>query len=226
MSKALIGIVGQSGTGKSSSLEGLPPEATIILDLERKGFPFKGINRFRVVPINNVADYYEQAKKAIETPGVKYVVHESLTKFFELLLSSARRTKKGYDIYSFFNESVRNFFDVTVKNEKAVNIFTAIDEIVKVSLPDGGEQSLRRIKVAGKEHEGMIEKELLMVLFTEVRKEKPGAPLSYCFQTNTDGITSAKTPRGMFSEQYISNDLASVIKKATEYYTGESDSIS
>jgi len=103
-----------------------------------------------------------------------------------------------------------------VKNEKAIFIFTAIDEIVRVTQPTGGEYNTRRIKVQGKQHEGCIEKELLMVLFTEVRKGENS--IDYCFQTNSDGVTSAKTPLGMFDDLYIPNDLNEVIKACNAYY--------
>jgi hypothetical protein len=57
-----------------------------------------------------------------------------------------------------------------------------------------------------------------MVLFTEVRKNEKTEEMEYFFQTNTDGVTSAKTPMGMFDEQLIPNDIVTVLKKAEEYY--------
>ncbi len=104
-----------------------------------------------------------------------------------------------------------------VKNDRAVIVFTAIDEIVQVAQPSGDTYNVRRIKVQGKQHEGCIEKEFLMVLFTEARRDKEGK-VRYTFQTNSDGITSAKTPMGMFSEAYIDNDINAVINAAKKYY--------
>ena len=49
MNKPLIGIVGSSGTGKSTSLRNLPLKDTIIVDLERKGFPFKEAKNFQTI---------------------------------------------------------------------------------------------------------------------------------------------------------------------------------
>jgi hypothetical protein len=103
-----------------------------------------------------------------------------------------------------------------VKNDRAVVVFTAIDEIVQIAQPSGDSYNVRRIKVQGKQHEGCIEKEFLMVLFTEVKRDKDG--IRYVFQTNSDGITSAKTPLGMFKDAYIDNDLAAVIDTAKKYY--------
>ena len=56
------------------------------------------------------------------------------------------------------------------------------------------------------------------MLFTEVRKNEKTEEMEYFFQTNTDGITSAKTPMGMFDERLIPNDIVMVLEKAEEYY--------
>ena len=213
MNKPLIGIVGSSGTGKSTSLRNLPLKDTIIIDLERKGFPFKEAKNFQTI----TATMLPEIEKAIETAtkNADIVVIESFTKYCEILIDVAQKQYKGFDIWNYYNKQIRNTLE-SLKNEKATVVVTAIDEIVKIMQPTGGEYNTRRIKVQGKVHEGCIEKEFLLVLFTEVRREKDS--IEYCFQTNSDGITSAKTPMGMFSDLYIPNDLNTVINSVEEYY--------
>ena len=213
MNKPIIGIVGGSGTGKSTSLRNLPADKTTIIDLERKGFPFKEAKQFDIISVDKIPDVNPAIEKAIKNSDI--VVFESFTKYCEQLSSYASKMYKGYDVWSYYNKQIRDLLD-KVKNEKAIFIFTAIDEIVRVTQPTGGEYNTRRIKVQGKQHEGCIEKELLMVLFTEVRKGENS--IDYCFQTNSDGVTSAKTPLGMFDDLYIPNDLNEVIKSCNEYY--------
>jgi molybdopterin-guanine dinucleotide biosynthesis protein len=213
MNKPLIGIVGSSGTGKSTSLRNLPLNETIIIDLERKGFPFKEAKNFQTI----TATILPEIKQAIETAtkNADIVVIESFTKYCEILIDVAQKQYKGFDIWNYYNKQIRDTLE-SLKNEKATVVVTAIDEIVKIMQPTGGEYNTRRIKVQGKVHEGCIEKEFLLVLFTEVRREKDS--IEYCFQTNSDGITSAKTPMGMFSDMYIPNDLNTVINSMEEYY--------
>ena len=213
MNKPIIGIVGGSGTGKSTSLRRLPPNKTTIIDLERKGFPFKEAKAFDIISVDKIPDVNPAIEKAIKNSEI--VVFESFTKYCEQLYSYACKMYKGYDVWTYYNKQIRDLLD-KVKNEKAIFIFTAIDEIVRVTQPTGGEYNTRRIKVQGKQHEGCIEKELLMVLFTEVRKGENS--IDYCFQTNSDGVTSAKTPLGMFDDLYIPNDLNEVIKSCNAYY--------
>ena len=42
MSSKLIGIVGETGTGKSTSIKHLNPEETYIINVAKKELPFKG----------------------------------------------------------------------------------------------------------------------------------------------------------------------------------------
>lgn len=141
---------------------------------------------------------------------------ESFTKYVETLIALAQASFKGFDVWSYYNRMIRATLE-KVKNDRAIVIFTGIDEIVQVAQPSGDTYNVRRIKVQGKQHEGCIEKEFLMVLFTEVKRDKEGN-VRYVFQTNSDGITSAKTPMGMFKDAYIDNDIAVVIEAAKKYY--------
>jgi len=215
MSKAIIGIVGGSGTGKSTSLRNLPPDKTYIIDLERKGMPFPKKFPY-TAPCSSTTEFDAALKDALADESCEVIVIESFTKYVEILHTLADRSFKGFDIWNYYNREIRTMLD-KVKNDHAVVIFTAVDEIVELVQPSGNTFNVRRIKVQGKQHAGSIEKEFLMVLFTEVKRDKEGNT-RYVFQTNSDGITSAKTPMGMFPEAYIDNDVNAVIETAKTYY--------
>ena len=215
MSKPIIGIVGGSGTGKSTSLRNLPPEKTYIIDLERKGMPFPKKFPY-TAPCSSTTEFDAALKDALADESCEVIVIESFTKYVEILHTLADKSFKGFDIWNYYNREIRTMLD-KVKNDHAVVIFTAVDEIVELVQPSGNTFNVRRIKVQGKQHAGSIEKEFLMVLFTEVKRDKEGNT-RYVFQTNSDGITSAKTPMGMFPEAYIDNDVNAVIETAKTYY--------
>jgi hypothetical protein len=218
MSKPIIGIVGGSGTGKSTSLRNLPPEKTYIIDLERKGMPFPKKFPY-IADCSNIKEFDAALNAALADESCEVIVIESFTKYVETLIGLAQASFKGFDVWSYYNRMIRATLD-KVKNDHAAVIFTAIDEIVQVAQTDGDTYNVRRVKVQGKQHEGCIEKEFLMVLFTEVKRDKDGN-VRYVFQTNSDGITSAKTPMGMFTEAYIDNDVNAVIEAAKNYYDNE-----
>ena len=215
MSKAIIGIVGGSGTGKSTSLRNLPPDKTYIIDLERKGMPFPKKFPY-TAPCSSTTEFDAALKDALADESCEVIVIESFTKYVETLIALAQASFKGFDVWSYYNRMIRATLD-KVKNDHAAVIFTAIDEIVQIAQTNGDTYNVRRVKVQGKQHEGCIEKEFLMVLFTEVKRDKDGNT-RYVFQTNSDGITSAKTPMGMFPEAYIDNDVNVVIEAAKKYY--------
>ena len=51
-----------------------------------------------------------------------------------------------------------------------------------------------------------------IVLFSEIVDKK------YCFITQSDGNTTAKTPMEMFQDEMIDNDLKAVDRRIREYY--------
>lgn len=215
--KPLIAIVGPSGSGKSTSLRNLSPATTIILDGERKGFPFRGIEQFKVFPFENQAQHDDAFKKALDMPGTELIVVESLTKLFEQIKTLCQRSFKGFDIYGNYSKMVLKTLN-DYKNTKATVVVTSIDDIVDIESVDGSKISKRMIAVDGKEQRGKLEKEFLMVFFTEPRKNKSGN-MEYWFQTNTDGTTTAKTPMDMFKEQLIANDMAACLKRMNEHFS-------
>ena len=54
-----------------------------------------------------------------------------------------------------------------------------------------------------------------IVLYTNV--EKKDEKLNYTFVTQNDGSNTCKSPRGMFEEYKIPNDLQYVLTKVHEY---------
>lgn len=215
--KPLIGIVGPSGSGKSTSLRGLDPATTVILDGERKGFPFKGGEKFRIRPFTTHFEFEKLLGEAIADTKVKNIVVESFTKYSEQIKLFCATTYKGYDVWSNYAKNMRALLE-KVKNTNANIIFTAIDEIVKIPQVDGSETCRRCISIEGQELKGKIEKEFLLVLFTEPRKNKDGK-MEYLFQTNTDGITTAKSPMDMFRDMNIPNDMSAVLTAMEKYYS-------
>jgi SpoU rRNA methylase family enzyme len=215
LSKPLVAVVGPSGSGKSTSLRNLDPAKTIILDGEQKGFPFTGANKFRVKPFANNGQFNTELKWALSQPDVEVVVIESFTKVAYQIKQVCAQAFKGYDIWSNYSKMVRNAINAC-KNSKAIVVFTSIDDIVEILQPDGTSLSKRMIGYEGKElgKQGGIEPDFLVVLFTDIRKDSAGK-IAYRFETNNDGVTTAKTPMGLFNERFIDNDLKLVIDAIT-----------
>ena len=211
----VIAVVGQSGTGKTTSIEQLPPEQTCIINIERKPLPFPGKLKFNELRPTTAPEIENVVKVALANTAYKYIVIDSFTKYCELLMQTCRSAFKGYDIFTQYNDHVFTFLE-TIKNcNHAFVIITAIDEMVMIEQPNGARVSQRRIAVEGKKWEGKVEKEFTCVLYTDVRKLNNN--IVYQFQTNNDGVSQAKSPRGLFTQLYIPNDLNAVCKEYMKF---------
>lgn len=91
--------------------------------------------------------------------------------------------------------------------------------------PVTGEKMIKP-KIAGQ----MIEKQLTFeglfskVLYCKPKVDKMDNKIEYGFYTRKSGSTSdfpAKTPRGLFEEEFIPNDLAYVFEEVRKFNEGE-----
>jgi energy-coupling factor transporter ATP-binding protein EcfA2 len=222
LNKPLIAIVGPSGSGKSTSLRNLDPATTRIIDIERKGLPWRLTPEWEqsIIQVDDPSGLKynmekvlgNSAKNIAPMAGIKVLVIESFLKYCEVQMFYSRAANKNYDIFNDYNNAVGDLLD-KAKNNKIIVIFTCTDEIVKIPQASGTEQGAKRIKIEGKKWEGCIEKEFLLVLYTEAKINPTTKKMEYFFVTNTDGINSAKTPMWMELPQLIPNDINEVIKK-------------
>ncbi len=217
-SKPNILIVGQSGSGKSCSLEQLfrkHAKNVAYVDFERKGLPFlfdvSSLGFFREV------DDYDKAQEVlteVKKSPCSIVVYESLTNYCELMRDAMKRKYTGWDIWNGYNAGFRNFLKFNKSLERLV-IMTGSDEVVYVEQAEGTRVSRLRCFIQGKEYEGKVEKEFLVVLFCNAKKGKDGR-IMHVFQAHTDGITSAKCPQWLKLDNDMPNDVSLVVDKLVE----------
>ena len=221
----IVAIVGQTGTGKSTSIENLDPKETVIIGCTNKALPFRGwkqhyssgeggnylitVDSKKIV---SVLDYVSKSK-----PEVKQVIIDD----FQYLMSSEFMNRSGETGWEKFTDIARHVWDVVTKarelREDLKVFFLSHDEIITENF-----QPKRKIKTIGKLLDDKITLEGLftVVLFTEIIKDQ-NKELKYTFITQNDGTTTAKSPKGMFEEMHIPNDLTDVIAKMNAYYEGE-----
>lgn len=215
MKKPNIFICGASGTGKSTSLENLNPERTIILNVEQKQLPFKSASKFkRQAMISTLEQFDKFFNENLKKEDVDVVVIESFTSLCELIMVKARKTQTGFDIFNYYNDTVWKY----VQQSKSADCYVVFLGIDQSETTDSG-VIWRSVKVEGQKLKGTIEKEFVMTLFT-VMKANEKNEIKYEFITKGDPGRSAKSPREMLPD-VMPNDLAEVIKLSEQYYTGE-----
>jgi hypothetical protein len=221
----IIAVVGQTGTGKSTSIESLNPKETAIINIVGKPLPFKGWkarynNEHKNYSVSvSAKDIVSALKKISDSrPEIKVIVIDD----FQYLMSTEfmnRSDEKGWDK---FTDIARHAWDVinTAKSlrEDLKVVILSHDEIIQENF-----QPKRKIKTIGKLLDDKVTLEGLftVVLFTDVTKDQQTGELNYRFITQNDGSTTSKSPKGMFKDFMIPNDLAYVIKSIDEYYMAE-----
>lgn len=211
--KRAIAVIGPSGRGKSTSIEGLPIPGTIIFNIEGKKLPFKGESNFYQVKPIRIKDFYEKWEKSLIPGKVKIIVVDSFSAFTDMLLAESRIIKTGWDVWSYYNEMIYKYFQLVKKTTEAGIYFIqmAHDEIL-----DQEGESVRRMLVKGKEWSGAVEKEFDIIVYAHAEFISAGV-VEYKFQTQTNGHHPAKTPKGMFSKYEIKNSLKELLIEVENY---------
>lgn len=205
-----IALVASSGKGKTYSFRNMDPSTTGFINVENKPLPFK--NQFKHhFKVNTYVEAYNKLIEYAKNPDIKVIVFDSFSAYVDLLLINARSTKKGFDIWSFYNEEIGKLLNLIKKVPKEVFV-TAHYEILGVE----GIQE-KRIKVKGREWEGTIEKEFTVVLYADSKIQEGQKP-QYIFHLALEGA-SAKCPPDIFGEDvvHIQNDSKAVLDKVVEF---------
>lgn len=204
----LIAVVGPSGTGKSMCLRNLPQDRIIILDLERKGMPFKIKNPACLVQSTSWANLLVQLRNASKNPNIDIIVIDSITRAIELIQTHCEQQFKGFEIWKNYNDMIGDLLYELKSYNKTV-ILTSLEEIVQIQGMDGSLTTRRRMFVQGKEWANRgIESECLAVWTCFARRDKESGKIAYMFASQTDGVTLAKTPPFWNLPEFMPNDIS------------------
>jgi len=203
-------LVGQSGRGKTYSFRNMNPETTGFLNVENKPLPFKNKFKFHIRP-NNISEVKTALKQFADNKEIDCICLDSLSAYMDMLLSECRATKKGFDIWNEYNVGIGNFLNYIKSIGKEVFI-TAHYEILGI---EGNQE--KRVRVKGKEWEGLCEKEFTVVLYADNKFNEKGLP-EYYFNAVQEN-TSAKCPPDLLGDGVIKieNDCNLILKKIIEF---------
>jgi hypothetical protein len=196
-----IALVGMSGRGKTMAFRNMNPKACGFINMESKPLPF--INNFEhYCTPSNWQEAYQKLIEYAKNDKITEVVLDSFSAYTDSLLKTARETKRGFDIWSYYNEEIGKLLYIIKKYPKDI-ITTAHYEWVE----DEGGAVEKRIMVKAKEWKGMVEKDFTIVNYADLKMVD--GKRHYYIQLNSDGKSSAKTPP-MFVEEdknEIDNDM-------------------
>lgn len=212
----VIGLIGESGSGKTTAMRNLDPASTFYIDCDKKGLSWKGWRE----QYNKDRDNYRalddqslvlQIFRFINTKEkykhIKVIVVDTLNGI--MVADEMRRMKeKGYDKWQDLAIAVYDIIDtaLTMRDDLTI-IFVAHSQTER----DDSGYMFTRMKTSGKKLDKIVlESKMTTVLYAE---SKDG---EYILHTRSDKST-AKTPMGAFEQDEIPNDMAEVLKVLEEY---------
>jgi len=221
MSSKLIGIVGETGTGKSTAIKHLDPKETYIINVAKKELPFKGSGKLYNTDNKNYKEVDDPTEitRLLRTlsekaPHVKNIVIEDSNYLMGFRMVE-KATETGFMKFSVMAKDMVDMFRTarSLRDDLCIFYFSHPETI-----EDSGEIVGYKIKTAGKliDNQVLLEGLLTVCLYTHVEETKDGA--QYYFLTNRFRKKPAKSPAGMFEETKIPNDLQLVKDKVIEYY--------
>lgn len=193
-------VLGESGSGKSTSLRNFEPNEIGIFNVASKPLPFK-----KPLPKVNGATYQTIVKNLSNAKLKSYAIDDSQ---FLLVFESFDRAKEiGYGK---FTDMALNFYNLV----RFVIEKTPADCIVYfLHHTEKTDDGRTKAKTIGK----MLDNQLTVEgMFSIVLLCKTDGMRHY-FETQSDGVTTAKSPIDMFDRE-IDNDLKLVDKTIREYW--------
>ena len=199
-------IMGESGTGKSTSIRNCDPSITAIVNPVGKPLPFRGAKHFTTLDGVTDADAICGFMRKQAAEGKKIIIVDD----FQYILAipfMTRIKESGWDKYNDFGANYFNIIDVCKELPKDVCVYylTHCETL---------ESGLTTVKLIGKllREKITVEGLFTIVLRTGVSEGK------YYFFTQNNGKDTVKSPMGMFDAFSIDNDLAYVDAKIRNYY--------
>lgn len=202
-------LLGESGSGKSTSFRNLDPTQTLLIQAIRKPLPFRAEgwsyfdaatkqgNMFVTDHATEIIELMQRTKrKTILLDDYQYVLSNELMRRFR---------ETGYGKFSEIGYNGWNLIQVAAKLPDDVHVYITAHTMT-------GDDGLTKIKTPGKLLETYsIEGMFSIVMRTVVRDGE------YYLSTRNSGSDTVKTPMGMFEDDLVPNDLV-VVEEAIKKF--------
>ena len=200
MNSVPVLLIGQSGSGKSTSLRNFKGEEVAVVNVLGKPLPFKSDIKA------GKCDDYATILKAIAKTEKKTIVIDDAN----YLITNEFMNKssvKGFDKY---NEMGNNFFNLIngIKNiEGGKTVYLIMHE-------DTDENGNVKPKTIGKLLDDKVNIQGMFTICIRSMYDNG----NYIFRLKTNGQDCVKTPFGMFDDEQMDNDLKAFDEVVREYY--------
>lgn len=204
-------ILGQSGTGKSTSLRNLDPAKVLLIQSVKKPLPFRSTGWEPISKENPngnifVTDDAARMVNAIQKTNREIIVIDDF-QYVMAIEFMHRSAEKGYEK---FTEIGRHAFDVVMTSIKAADN----KRVYILSHTQENENGRTSIKTIGR----MLDEKITLEGLVTICLQTAVINGQYVFTTQNSGMNTVKSPMGLFDQEHIPNDLAAVDAAICDYY--------
>lgn len=216
----VIGIMGESGSGKTTAMRNLDPSTTMYIDSDKKGLNFKGWReKYNTEKKNYIAtDSFSIVKGILERVDaeeqfkhVKTIVIDTLN---GMMVAEEMRilTTQGGDKRSMWTDLAANGWDIINKALTLRDDLTVLILCHSETVSDDNGIVRTRIKTNGRKLEKLVLESKMTTVLWAVRKDD-----KYKLVLSADNAT-CKAPLGAFDTDTLDdNDIVPVLKALEEY---------
>ena len=210
------GIIGESGSGKTTSMRTLDPTTTFYIDCDKKGLPWRGWReqyngeKKNYIATDAPVTVMRCLKHINDDEQYKHIKTVVIDTINGVMVAEEMRNAKvqGFGKWTDLAQYVWEIFDYCLTMRDDITVI-----IVAHSITDSDDNGIMftHMRTNGRKLEKIVlESKLTTVLLSECKDGK------YIFHTRADRST-VKTPLGAFEADEVPNDMAVVLEALKEY---------
>ena len=198
---SIVMVIGQSGTGKSTSLRNFKKGECSVINVSKKPMPFPC--ELNVANVGN----YDTIKTLLQKTEAPSIVIDDCT---YLLVNEymSKADERGYDKYT---AMAKSFWDLL---NFCINELPEDKIVYFLGHSEKGEDGREHFKTVGK----MLDSTVVCEGYCSVVLKTIVEDGHYYFATHNNGYDTVKSPLGMFTEDRIDNDLKAVDTRLREFF--------
>lgn len=215
----VIGVMGESGSGKTTAMRNLNPKETFYIDSDKKGLNWKGWkeqysvsnkNYYKSDSFSTVSEILDKIDKDEKLKHIKYVVIDTLN---GMMVAEEMRilAMSSGDKRSAWSDLAQNGWSIINKALAMRDDLTIIILCHSETISDDNGIIRTRIKTNGRKLEKLVLESKMTTVIWAVRQDG-----KYKFILSADGST-CKIPMGAFETDEIDNDIILVINALKEF---------